>query len=448
MPKQPEDITVRLARALVQVPSVTVVDKKDARKNPAPAEVLQVAVEAAEKSGATVTRLTFKGDHPKWDYPVENVFLDWTFGKAEKHICYIGHLDVVPPGDEGKWTDDPYSGTVKDGYLYGRGATDMKGSIAAFLSAIEESVSHLRAVGNVRISVILTTDEEWAAVNGTDKVLQWMKSKNIEPNAFIVGEPSSQHELGSHVKIGRRGSLCGTFNVKGVQGHAAYQGLFENPNRALSLAMTILNGHAWKDGNENFPDTNFEPIAVKSGDFAATAIIPGSAEMLWNIRYTPQHTPESLEQWIKDTLANPPEWAKKHPDAALLKNITVTVNKDTASLPYYSKPAELASAAQAAIQSVLGKTARLDGSGGTTDGRFAAQIFPDAEIIELGLPECGGGHGHAAGHTKGGMHQVDERASISDLINLRKIFKQAVMNYDSQKSKPVRKPGNPPHPAS
>ena len=357
-------------------------------------------------------------------------------GTPEKHICYIGHVDVVPPGDEKKWTDDPYSGTIKDGYLYGRGVTDMKGSVAAFITSVEDSLAELKKQGNVKVSMILTTDEEWAAVNGTVKVLEWMKARGDAPDAFIVGEPSSQDSLGTHIKIGRRGSLVGTFNVAGVQGHAAYQELFENPNRALSLAVAILNSTSWKDGNENFPNTNFEAVAFKSGDFNASAVIPGKAELLWNIRFTPQQTPDSLEKWINDTLANPPDWAKAHPDYPLLKNITVTANKDTASIPYYAEPAGLADAAKDAVKSVVGIDSKLDGSGGTTDGRFAGKVFPKAEIIELGLPERGGmpcGHKHDDYLLKGGMHQVDERAALDDLVNLRQIFSATIQNYSRQK---------------
>lgn len=436
-----EDATVKLARELVKVPSITPVDKKD---YPNAQKSLDVAADAGRASGATVTRLDYEGGHAKWDYKVENLVLEWSFGTPEKHICYIGHLDVVPPGDEKKWTDDPYSGTVKDGYLYGRGVTDMKGSVAAFISAIDEQLEELKKQGNVKITMILTTDEEWAAVNGTSKVLQWLKARGDEPDAFIVGEPSSTDELGSHIKIGRRGSLVGTFNIKGVQGHAAYQELFENPNRALALAVAILNSHEWKDGNANFPNTNFEAVAVKSGDFGATAIIPGNAQLLWNIRFTPEHTPDDLEKWINDTLANPPQWAKDHPDFHLLKNIEVKANKDTASVPYYSEPGALAVAAKDSVKSVLGTEAKLDGSGGTTDGRFVGNIFPKAEIIELGLPERGGivcGHKDEHYLEKGGMHQVDERASVADLISLRKIFGQTVLNYKpapTENAKPDR----------
>jgi succinyl-diaminopimelate desuccinylase len=443
-----QDATVKLAQALVKVPSVTPLDAKDL---PAARQSIDIAADAAQKTGATITRLAFEGGHPKWDYKVENLVLEWTFGQPDKHICYIGHLDVVPPGDGQKWSEDPFSGDIHDGYLHGRGVTDMKGSVAAFMTAIEEKLEELKAGANVKITMILTTDEEWAAVNGTQKVLQWMKERGQEPDAFIVGEPSSQDDLGSHIKIGRRGSLVGTFNVKGVQGHAAYQELFENPNRALALAIAILNSQEWKDGNANFPNTNFEAVALKSGDFNASAIIPGEAQALWNIRFTPQQNPVSLEKWINDKLANPPEWAQKHPDASLLKDITVKANKDTASIPYYSEPGTLADSAKDAVKTVLGMDAKLDGSGGTTDGRFAAKMFPKAEIIELGLPERGGiacGHKSDDYLAKGGMHQIDERASLEDLINLRKIFEETVTNYDRNKNSPkgpVPSPRHPPH---
>lgn len=441
------DATVNLARELVKIPSITAVNPAD---KPASARSIDAIAEYAARSGARVERSEYSGGHHKWDYPVENVYLEWTFGKdgkagdnaqPAKHICYIGHLDVVPVGDETRWTTGPFNGEIKDGYLYGRGVTDMKGSVAAFITAIEDAMQDLKAQGNVRVSMILTTDEEWAAVNGTRKVLEWLKKEGQTPDAFIVGEPSSQDDLGSHIKIGRRGSLVGTFNVAGVQGHAAYQELFENPNRALALAVSILSSKEWKDGNENFPNTNFETVALKSGDFGASAVIPGKAEALWNIRFTPAQTPDSLEAWIKDALANPPEWAKAHPDADKLKNITVVANKDTASQPYYSEPAGLAKSAQAAVQTVLGTPAKLDGSGGTTDGRFVSSYFPKAEIIELGLPERGGvvckHHKPDDYLSKGGMHQVDERATLSDLMNLRHIFKQTLINYAANDDKPA-----------
>jgi succinyl-diaminopimelate desuccinylase len=437
------DATILLTQELVRIASITPIREENL---PLSHQVLDVAGAYAEKSGATVTRMEFDGDHPKWGYRVDNAYIEWNFGaassgqeaskeKPDVHICYIGHLDVVPPGDAGKWRENPYSGDIRDGYLFGRGVTDMKGSVAAFMTAVENIAASLDDDKNIRISMILTTDEEWAAVNGTDKVLKWMRDHGQEPDAFIVGEPASQDELGSHIKIGRRGSLSGTFNVAGVQGHAAYQGLFDNPNRALSLAIAILNAHEWKDGNKNFPNTNFEAVALQSGDMGQTAIIPGTAKALWNIRFTPQHTPDSLEKWIQDKLANPPDWARSHPDAGALKKIEVVANKNSASIPYYSEPGFLAEAAAESIQAVRNISPKIDGSGGTTDGRFVGAVFPQAEIVEIGLPEHGGVHHDHEDHCiKGGMHQIDERAAVCDLIELNKIFKETVIRYAAKKS--------------
>lgn len=440
------DPVVSLSAELVAVPSVTAIDEKD---YPASVTCLDLFISAAKAMGAEVHRLSFSGDHPKWGYPVDNVYLEWRFGDAARHLCYIGHLDVVPPGDESLWSSSPFSARLTDGYIYGRGITDMKGSVAAFLSAIPAMKE-----SNLCVSMIVTMDEEWAAVNGTKKVLAWTVDNGKKPDAFIVGEPSSQDILGTHVKIGRRGSLVGRLVVKGTQGHAAYKDLFENPNRALTLAAAILNSRSFNDGDENFPNTNFECVAMKSGDFNASAVIPGSAEMLWNIRFTPDHTPDSLEKWINDSLRNPPDWARTHPDFELLKNIFVVSNTATASVPYRSKPAVLAESARQAIKRVLNIDAKFDGSGGTTDGRFVQQFFPEAEIIELGLPERGGianGSKPADYLTKGGMHQVDERASIQDLINLKKLFHQTVINYDrlgnrNEKAAAVRTAGKNIHP--
>jgi len=437
---------IELAQMLVRVPSVTALEESAL---PVSAKTLDMMEDFVRNCGGTAQRMKFSGGHDKWDYPVDNLYAEWVIGDGgadatEKFLCYIGHTDVVPTGVRGEWSDDPFSGNIEEGWLRGRGITDMKGSVAAFAAAVRELVAESEDRNiNIRIGIILTTDEEWAAVNGTRKILDWMKKHGKNPDGFIVGEPSSQDEIGSHIKLGRRGSLCGTFTAKGVQGHAAYTELFENPNRALSLAMTILNAEEWRDGNAYFPDTNFEAVALQSGDFKASAVIPDRAEALWNIRFTHKQTPEKLEKYIKERLANPPDWAKKHPDAKKLKNITVTANTDTASVPYYSPPSALAKAAADAVKEIRGKAPVLDGSGGTTDGRFVQDYFPKAEVIELGLPERGGlkeGGGRPDDYCqKGGMHQIDERARVSDILTLRDMFKQTLKNYAGGKKTAAEK---------
>ncbi|MBV1929504.1 MAG: succinyl-diaminopimelate desuccinylase [Gammaproteobacteria bacterium] len=436
-----DKLLVAFTQELIRIKSVTPLDPKDLK-------VAQDSLDLVEKfvkqTGATTKRMSFSGGHDKWDYEVDNLYIEWTIGNPEKFLCYMGHTDVVPPGDTDKWDNDPFKGQIKDGYIYGRGATDMKGSITAFLSAVKELTEKAKSNDvNMRIGIILTTDEEWAAVNGSQKVLEWMKSQGKEPDAFIVGEPSSQDELGTHIKIGRRGSLCGTFNIQGIQGHAAYSDLFDNPNRALSLALTVMNSQIWKDGNKYFPNTNFEAVALNSGNFKASAVIPGQAEVLWNFRFTHNQTPQSLDSHVQKSLKNPPKWAKEHPDFETLKNITITSNIDTASTPYYNDPKTLASAAIDAIKTIKKIDTKIDGSGGTTDARFIQNYFKDAQIIEMGLPERGGICSHKEPPDdylkKGGMHQIDERASVQDILKLRDIFKQTVINYSHSNMNKVPK---------
>ena len=310
----------------------------------------------------------------------------------------------------------------EDGFLHGRGATDMKGVVAAFVGASVGVAEEYKRTGrSPRIGLIITTDEEWAAVNGTKRVLEWMQAAGKRPSAFLVGEPSSEALFGSSIKIGRRGSLCGTLIAAGIQGHAAYPGLFENPNRALNLALTILHSHRWYDAEQAMPATNFETVATQSGDFGSTAIIPGNARALWNIRFTHHETPSSLADKLQQLLDNPPRWAKDHPDARLLRKLQITVNSDTAAMPYYSPPGAFAALAKSIVAARAGREPVLDAKGGTTDARFIHTCFPDAEIIELGLPECGGltrdRHPDRFGRF-GGMHQADECCSINDLQSL------------------------------
>lgn len=444
---QPQSPEIALTQALIKIPSITPIDPADL---PAAKETLDLLEKQVKKTGATTKRLSFAGGHDKWDYEVDNLYVEWVIGKPEKHICYMGHTDVVPVGEETKWQENPFSGEIKDGFIYGRGATDMKGSVAAFVTAIEDALQDPNAQDlNLRIGMIITTDEEWAAINGTRKVLDWMRAEGKKPDSFIVGEPSSHDHLGSHIKLGRRGSLVGTLSIKGTQGHAAYTALFENPNRAMGLAMAILNAQKWQDGNDFTPDTNFEVIATNSGNFKASAIVPGKADLMWNIRFTTEQTPEKLEQQIKDALANPPDWAKTHPDFKYLEMIEVKANIDTASHPYNSKPSLLSQSLTEAIGEITGTKAISDGAGGTTDGRFIHQYFPEADIVEMGLPERGGitcKHRKPDDYlNKGGMHQIDERASIQDIKNLKTIFQQAVKKYGTTNTT-ARTSHNPSHP--
>ncbi|GAB5388319.1 MAG: succinyl-diaminopimelate desuccinylase [Alphaproteobacteria bacterium] len=418
---------VDLTKRLVRQPSVTALDPKDL---PASIACLDILEAELKQAGFRTWRKRWKGGHRKWGYPVENLYAEIDLGEPVQHVCYLGHVDVVGTGDRKAWRVDPFAGVEKDGYLYGRGTTDMKGSVAAFTTAAIEAAKSGR-VKDQRLSLLITTDEEWAAVNGTDRMLGWVKSRlGRTLDQVIVGEPSSRDRLGTSLKVGRRGSLVGKLVARGTQGHAAYPSLFENPNRALSLALTILNSHQFNDGSDIYPDTGFEAVALSGGDARATAVIPGVAEATWNIRFTPQQSARSLEKWVRDALANPPDWARSHPDFDTLKHIEVTANLDTVSIPYSTVPNLLAGALKRATGTVLGKAPKLDAFGGTTDGRFVHRHFPLAEVIEMGPPEQGGIIGDtppADYTTRGGMHQVDERISIADLRALTRIYSETLV---------------------
>jgi succinyl-diaminopimelate desuccinylase len=280
--------------------------------------------------------------------------------------------------------------------------------------------------------MIVTADEEWAAINGTRRVLEWMRDRGKRPSAFLVGEPSSEEFFGASIKIGRRGSLCGTLSADGVQGHAAYPGLFENPNRALSLALAILHAQRWYDAEPGLPATNFETVATQSGDFGASAIIPREARSLWNIRFTHHESVLTLASKLQQLLDNPPGWVKHHPDAGLLRKLRLAVNSDTAAMPYYSAPGAFAALAKSIVAERTGLSPVFDARGGTTDARFVHNYFPDAEIIELGLPECGGLrrslHPEAFGKV-GGMHQAEECCSLQDLQSLTVCYRDLIGAY-------------------
>jgi succinyl-diaminopimelate desuccinylase len=424
------ETVVGLARDLIRIPSLTPIISN---LRPAAAQSLALLKSFCEAAGAHCEWLTFEGGHTRWYYPVDNLYVEWGDPFQPGGLCFLGHTDVVPPGDLAAWRGDPFGGAVEGGFLHGRGATDMKGAVAAFAVAAAAVAAERASEGKrSQVSLVITTDEEWAAVNGTRRVLEWMHAGGRRPSAFVVGEPSSEEHLGAAIKLGRRGSLCGMLHANGVQGHAAYPGLFQNSNRALSLAIAILHDYRWGDGEADMPATNFETIAIESGDFGATAIVPGAARALWNVRFTHQETPATLTRKLQHVLDNPPQWAMDHPDAGMLRNIQLTANSDTASMSYYSPPSALAALASQVVLRHTGRAPALDCKGGTTDGRFIHSVFPQAEIIELGLPECGGvaraGNPSEFGNA-GGMHQVDERCSVNDLQSLMCCYRDLLAAY-------------------
>ncbi|MFZ2620025.1 MAG: M20/M25/M40 family metallo-hydrolase, partial [Alphaproteobacteria bacterium] len=293
---KPIDV-LALAKQLVRCPSITPTVPEH---TPACHDTLMILANMAAAAGATFHILGFEGGHEKWGYPVTNLFVHWKKGNPKRHLCFLGHTDVVPVGDAAAWTYPPFGGNVANGYLYGRGATDMKGAVAAFFAAACNSISGL---DDVEVSAIITTDEEWGAINGTTKVLGWMKEQGFAPDAFLVGEPSSADVLATHVKIGRRGSLTGKLIATGIQGHVAYPGAFVNPHRALSLALAILHAQQWHDATAIFPATQFEGVVVEGGSDKASNVVPAQATATWNVRYTPAFSTPALADVLTQALA-------------------------------------------------------------------------------------------------------------------------------------------------
>jgi succinyl-diaminopimelate desuccinylase len=421
--------TLRLAQKLIRMDTTTVIDGNKADLLVVENCLYELASHA-ERSGATWSMMRFQGGHEKWPYPVSNVVVTWRKGNPKQHLCYMGHVDVVPVGEKSQWNTDPFGAEVKDGFLYGRGATDMKGSVAAFFAAMTEVMA---TQDNVHVTAIITGDEEWAAVNGTVKVLAELKEKRIPIDAFLVGEPSSPNALGTHVKSGRRGSLVGRLVSEGTQGHAAYAGAFKNPNAVLLLAAEILNGHDFSVEGES-PSTNFEIVALNSGSFDASAVIPAKAEALWNIRFTQNWSPNTLVEKLRDLLNYPPDSYKNHPLIEDVKKVKLVANLHSASLPYKTpNECDLYSVVTFALGRLQNKEPTIDMDGGTTDGRFVQRFYPEAEVLEFGPPERGGlnddGSEPEGYMQEGGMHQVNERISVKDLDELTKAYAKIVSLY-------------------
>lgn len=428
---------VELAKDIIQIPSYTPLDDE---KFLACEDCIKYLEQKFIDMGAKTKKFTFSGaPEGRNPYKVPNLLTKIEIGntdeKNHKVLCYVGHIDVVKTDGLGKWKHDPFSAKIEDGFIFGRGATDMKGSVAAWTSAMSK-LKNNTTNANLTIYSIITGDEEWSAINGTDKVLAQMQKEGIKPDAFLIGEPSSPDYLGTNIKVGRRGSLTGLIEVTGVGGHVAYDDLIDSPIDALNCAMMILKRKNWKDGKGIFPNTNLEFVTLSSGQLnMGTNVVPDKASANYNIRFTPFQNPEDLYKSLKELLRNPPKYLRKAPGYELLKNNLddfVRANINSASAGYYSEPRELAFAAKEAIFEDLNVDTKFDGGGGSTDGRFIPKYFPEAEIIELGDAEKGGIVGkklQANYGREGGMHQLNERASVDNLYKLSDLYVKTVLKY-------------------
>jgi succinyl-diaminopimelate desuccinylase len=316
-------------------------------------------------------------------------------GRAAPVLVFAGHTDVVPAGPLEQWHSDPFTPTVRDGVLYGRGASDMKSSVAAFVVAAEEFVrSRPQHPGS--IALLLTSDEEGPATDGTVKVVDALRSRNESIDYCIVGEPTSVDALGDTIKNGRRGSLSGRLVVRGIQGHVAYPHLARNPVHQLAPALAELAGQRWDDGDAFFPATTFQVSNVRAGT-GATNVIPGSCEVDFNLRFAPVSTPDSLMRRIVAIL-------QRH---GLEHELDWTVGAQ----PFSTEPGTLSEAVAAAIREVTGRNTQLSTTGGTSDGRFIATICP--QVVELGPPNAS-------------VHKIDEHIALADLEPLKNIYRGAI----------------------
>ena len=316
---------------------------------------------------------------------------------AIKTIVFAGHTDVVPTGPLEQWSSDPFAPTERDGKLYGRGASDMKTSIAAFVVAVEELIV-AQPNAPLHIAVLLTSDEEGPAVDGTVVVCNVLKARGERLDYCIVGEPTSVERTGDMIKNGRRGTLSGKLTVKGIQGHIAYPHLARNPIHDLAPAFAELVAIEWDRGNAFFPPTSWQVSNIHGGT-GASNIIPGSVVVDFNFRFSTESTPESLQQRVEAVL-------QKH---GLVYELKWTLG----GLPFLTTPGDLVTAVQAAIHAETGLETELSTTGGTSDGRFIAQICP--QVIELGPPNAS-------------IHKIDEHIALADIEPLKNIYRRVLEN--------------------
>ncbi|MFK7159737.1 succinyl-diaminopimelate desuccinylase [Marinospirillum sp. MEB164] len=364
--------TLTTAFELIRRPSVT----------PEDAGCLDYLSQRLEKLGFTLYRLPF-GE-------VDNLWA--RRGQQQPLFCFAGHTDVVPPGPQERWETDPFTPEIdSEGFLRGRGAADMKGSIAAFIEALEVFLTR-HPHPQIDLALLLTSDEEGPAKNGTVKVVEWLEERNEKIDWCLVGEPSSTTQVGDVIKNGRRGSLGGRLIIKGKQGHVAYPHLARNPIHLAAPALTALTEEVWDQGNAFFPATSFQISNIHAGT-GATNVVPGELEVLFNWRFSTELTAEAIQARTEAIL-------KAH-------QLDYVIEWQLSGLPFLTAEGSLVAAAQTAIKQVTGRQTQLSTSGGTSDGRFIAPT--GAQVVELGPVNAT-------------IHQVNERVAAADLEQLSEIY--------------------------
>ena len=366
-----------LTRDLIRCKSVT----------PADDGAQRILADHLQSLGFACTHLPFENIH--------NLFA--RRGADGPHFCFAGHTDVVPATDDAAWTHPPFDGVMADGKLYGRGAADMKGNIAAFIAALSKfTTAHPNFTGS--ISILITGDEEADAINGTRRVLEWMDKNGHRPDFCVVGEPSNPSALGDEIKIGRRGSLTGHLTIQGKQGHVAYPHLAQNPIPPLSRMINALCDLKLDDGNDHFPASSLQITNIHVGN-TADNVIPARAQANFNIRYNDVWNFDTLEEKIRKTLN------AVHGD--------YTLNFKRGANAFITTPGPYTAIIHDAVYDVTGRSPALTTTGGTSDARFISQYCP---VVECGL-------------INKTIHQVDEHCSVDDLNMLVDIYTRALERF-------------------
>ena len=385
--------TLHLAEQLIALPSITPLDEG----------CLELLAQRLQPLGFVCERL----DSGPADFRVSNLWAKRPAAQsgqalsAIKTIVFAGHTDVVPTGPLSQWSSDPFTPTHKDGKLYGRGASDMKTSIAAFVVAVEEFLAAYPDAP-LNIAFLLTSDEEGPSVDGTKVVVEQLRARGEPLDYCIVGEPTSVERTGDMIKNGRRGTLSGKLTVRGIQGHIAYPQLARNPIHQALPALAELAATVWDQGNAFFPPTSWQ-ISNIHGGTGATNIIPGDVVVDFNFRFCTESTAESLQQRVHAVL-------DRH-------GLEYDLRWTLGGQPFLTTPGELVTAVQQAIAGETGLSTELSTTGGTSDGRFIAQICP--QVIELGPPNAT-------------IHKIDEHVVVADIEPLKNIYRRTLENLRQQ----------------
>lgn len=380
----PQD-PIALLQALLRCPSVT----------PQEGGALDLLQSVLEKHGFTCHRLPFGGDDGT--DRVDNLYA--RRGTAAPHLCFAGHTDVVPAGDEAAWRFDPFGGEVIDGEVCGRGAADMKGPIACYIAALLQWLDTADLQGSV--SFLITGDEEGPAVNGTQKVLDWLKARGEKIDFCLVGEPTSAVLLGDMMKIGRRGTLTGHLTVRGIQGHVAYPQRADNPAPKMLALLSALESLHLDDGSRHFQPSNLEITAIDTGN-SADNVIPAAMRASFNIRFNDHWAGKALITQLEECLAGAGVAAGDY-------GIQWRLGGES----FYTEPAREAQLLSDAIASVTGRKPEASTTGGTSDARFIRRLSP---VIEFGI----------VGAT---MHKTDERVTVRDMQDLTAIYRDFIARW-------------------